>query len=144
MFRVYGTPAPQGSKSAFVRGGRAVLVEQSKKVKPWRAAVRDAAVQAGLTPTVEPVAARITFVMPRPKAHFGSKAGQPYLKPSAPVFVTTTPDLDKLIRSTLDGLTESGVIGDDRQVVVLHSQKRYAQPGEAPGALVHLEDVTAP
>ena len=38
--RVYGTPAPQGSKRHV---GRGVMVESSKKVKPWREAVKQAA-----------------------------------------------------------------------------------------------------
>lgn len=144
MIRVYGQPAPQGSKSAFVRGGRAVLVEQSKRVKPWRQAVVEAISRTPAASFDEAVVARVTFIMPRPKAHFGSKGGQPYLKQSAPTFVTSTPDLDKLLRSTLDGITESGMIADDKQVVICHAQKRYCKPGEAPGALIHVEPATAP
>ncbi len=41
---VYGTPGPQGSKRFMgVKGGKGVLVESSKKVKPWREAVKWAA-----------------------------------------------------------------------------------------------------
>jgi hypothetical protein len=47
VLRVYGTPAPQGSKSAFVRGGRAVLVEGKgpgrQSHATWRQAVATAA-----------------------------------------------------------------------------------------------------
>ncbi|WP_312778521.1 hypothetical protein [Corynebacterium variabile] len=38
-FHVPGVPAPQGSKNAYRRGNKVLLVESSKKVKPWRAAV---------------------------------------------------------------------------------------------------------
>ena len=44
-FNVAGTPAPQGSKRAFVVNGRPVMTESSSKVKPWRqdvtATIRD-------------------------------------------------------------------------------------------------------
>ena len=144
MIRVHGNPAPQGSKSAFVRGGRAVLVEQSKRVKPWRDAVIAAVLREKPRMLDEAVVARVTFLLQRPKSHFGSKRGQPYLRPDAPVYVTNTPDLDKLLRSTLDGITDSGWISDDKQVVIVHSQKRYCRPGEAPGALIHVEPANQP
>lgn len=38
-FHVPGVPTPQGSKNAYRRGNKVLLVESSKKVKPWRAAV---------------------------------------------------------------------------------------------------------
>ena len=47
-FHVAGFPAPQGSKNAYRRGNKVVLVESSKKVKPWRAAVAQAATIAYL------------------------------------------------------------------------------------------------
>ncbi|WP_312681328.1 hypothetical protein [Stenotrophomonas chelatiphaga] len=42
---VYGSPAPQGSKSfkGLAKSGRAILVESSKKVCPWRQDVKLAA-----------------------------------------------------------------------------------------------------
>ena len=144
MIRIYGDPAPQGSKSAFVRGGRAVMVESSKKVKPWRDAVAAAVLRSNTPMLSDAVIARVTFLLKRPKSHFGTRKGQPYLRPDAPVFVPTTPDLDKLLRSTFDGMTDSGMIADDRQVVIVHAQKRYCRPGEAPGALVHVEPAIAP
>jgi Holliday junction resolvase RusA-like endonuclease len=33
-------------------------------------------------------------------------------------------DIDKLVRAVLDGLTSSGLIGDDGNVVDLHASKR--------------------
>lgn len=44
---VYGQPAPMGSKRFMgTRGGKGVLVESSKAVKPWREAVKHAAIAA--------------------------------------------------------------------------------------------------
>ena len=45
-FVVHGTPAPQGSKRAFVVGNRARVVEDSKKSAPWRDSVAAAAIEA--------------------------------------------------------------------------------------------------
>ena len=47
-FHVPSVPAPQGSKNAYRRGSKVVLMESSKKVKPWRAAVAHAATIAYL------------------------------------------------------------------------------------------------
>ena len=139
MIRVYGEPAPQGSKRAYVRGGRAVLVESSAKVKPWRqnvvAAVLDA--EPGVRHDTA-VCVRVQFIMARPKHHFGSRKGQPYLLPGAPRHVEKRPDLDKMLRSTFDGLTDSGLISDDSIIAVIHAEKRYADPGEPPGAVIHV------
>ena len=48
---VYGQPAPQGSKRGIIHRHtkRVVLIESSKKVKPWRAAVVRAARQKVIT-----------------------------------------------------------------------------------------------
>ena len=47
-FVVHGMPAPQGSKKfvGLSKSGRGLLVESSKKVKPWRQDVVAAAIEA--------------------------------------------------------------------------------------------------
>lgn len=77
---------------------------------------------------------QITFMFNRPKSHYNSK-GQ--LKPAAPLYKQTKPDLDKLCRSTLDGLTNV-LLKDDSQVVNLICCKIYANEGELPGALITI------
>ena len=136
---VHGIPAPQGSKRHV---GNGVMIESSAKVKPWREAVKWAAIEALRTyspfgPGV-PVAATMTFYLPRPKGHYGTGKNASNLKPSAPMFVTTKPDKDKLIRSTFDALGDAGVWVDDAQVVVGTYWKRYADNGAAPGADIDL------
>lgn len=127
-FFVPGRPAPQGSKNAFVRGGRAVVVEVSKGVKPWREAVQDAAVTHGCQPLDGPVSVRLTFLMPRPKA----------MPKKANLTMTKKPDLDKLARAVLDALT--GVcFDDDSQVTRLLVVKRRAGTSEEPGVMIHVE-----
>ena len=76
----------------------------------------------------------ITFMFNRPKAHYNTKGE---LKPKAPFYKSTKPDLDKLCRSTLDGIT-GVLIKDDSQVVNLICNKVYANKGELPGALITI------
>lgn len=130
--RVYGTPAPQGSKR-HVGGGR--LVEASRKVMPWREAIVSEAQRLGYAGLRfdEPLVVRITFYLARPISHRGARG----LRPSAPVWPAKVPDLDKLTRSTLDGLTQAAVITDDSRVVVLHARKTYDDE-QAAGALIHI------
>lgn len=120
-FVVVGIPAPQGSKRAFVRGGRVSLVESCARVKPYRALVSLAASQTRKDPPTRlPVGIGITFVFVRPKSHYTSKGE---LRASAPSF-PGKPDVDKLCRAVLDALT--GILyHDDAQVVSLNASKRY-------------------
>ncbi len=71
---VYGAPGPQGSKRflGVSKAGRGVMVESSKKVKPWREAVKWAFVErygAAERPAVRgPVAVEMIFTLARPKS----------------------------------------------------------------------------
>lgn len=149
VLRVPGVPAPQGSKSPFVvwpkgsakcptcgnRFGRprAVITEgkanspQRQKLTAWRAAIVAAAEELA-HPTLEgPVRVRIVFYVERPKS-YPKWRWLPWVKP----------DLDKLCRATLDGLTSAKLYGDDAQVVELAARKVYAL-GRPTGALIRLE-----
>jgi crossover junction endodeoxyribonuclease RusA len=133
-FEVRAVPSPQGSKRHV---GHGIMVESAgQKLKSWREAVRsEAAVAMNHTNTLplmlDPVAVTITFFLPRPKAHYGAKG----LKNNAPVTCAKRPDVDKLLRSTLDALTSAGVYGDDSQVVSLTGTKMYAGPART-GAVI--------
>lgn len=133
--RVNGIPAPQGSKKHI---GRGRLIEVSKKVAPWRAAVAATAADAGINELHLDQAALVGvfFFMPRPKSHRGARG----LRPSAPVAPLVPPDLDKLIRSTLDGLVQGGVLADDARITHLLSSKQYADAVE-PGALIYIHPI---
>ncbi|MEV5079266.1 RusA family crossover junction endodeoxyribonuclease [Streptomyces sp. NPDC056159] len=134
---VIGTPAPQGSKR-HVGGGR--MVESSKKVKPWRTAVTAAAEGH----TFEPwpfVGVVAWFRLKRPKSHYRTGRYAHLLKPDAPRYPARYPDVDKLCRSTLDGLKAGQAFGDDAQVVKLYAHKIYAEQDEEPGALIRVYPV---
>jgi crossover junction endodeoxyribonuclease RusA len=128
MITVRGTPAPQGSKR-HVGGGR--MIEMSKAIGPWREAVRANAERTmnGTGPITGPVRVSITFELARPRGHYRTGRNAHLIRDTAPAFPATRPDLDKLVRATLDGLTMSGAWSDDSQVVHLHALKLYGQPG---------------
>lgn len=122
-----GIPAPQGSKRHV---GNGILVESSKRLKPWRAdaiaAIQEQQAKHNQPQYTGPVHIIVIFRFPRPKSHF-NKSG---LKPSAPFPHITRPDLDKLLRALLDAMTQSGIIRDDSQVYNLEALKVYAERGE--------------
>jgi Holliday junction resolvase RusA-like endonuclease len=126
--RIYGDPAPQGSKRVF--NGR--IVEASgNKLKIWRKAIA-AACQNQVTEEhallLGPVRVEVEFYLPRPVSVTIKKRPLPIVPP----------DLDKLLRGLLDGIGQSEVIwGDDSQVVQIDAVKLYADETE-PGATVTI------
>jgi len=134
-FSVVGVPAPQGSKSAFVRGGRAVIVDGSSKTgrekhAQWRDDVCRAARIAKSEMFTGPVSVTITFWLQLP-------ASDPHRWRHI-----TTPDLDKLIRSVLDSLVNAGMIKDDSLVYRVNAAKWYARDGHWTGATIEIEDMS--
>lgn len=133
---VRGMPAPQGSKRFVgVRGGRGVLVESSKGVRPWRQDVVAAAVEAknGAAPLDGPLRAKIVFTLPKPRSAPKRKRSYPDRKP----------DLSKLLRSTEDALVTAGVIADDARIVEFARLAKvypYEDPDalDSPGAMIHV------
>lgn len=121
---VIGPPQPQGSKKAFYnrRIGRAIIVEDNAKNRPWRESVKHAALavmgrDSHLVPAVSgPVEIDVIFTMPRPKKY----------EKSATALPSARPDIDKLLRSSGDALTDAGVYQDDSNVVVINARKLYA------------------
>jgi Holliday junction resolvase RusA-like endonuclease len=145
-FTVHGVPVPQGSHKAFVVNGRAVITQDNKRTKPWRAEVAAAALDAIANddqtfPYTCPVAVEVAFLMPRPGYHFRTGKHAHELKPGAPAWHDKKPDCDKLERSLLDALTAAGVFRDDAQVADLHAVKVYADG--PPGARVTVTPLTA-
>ena len=126
-FFIPGTPVQQGSKTAFVIKGKAVMTDQNAKtLKPWRATV------TRLTPAPVtfdcPVYAEATFVMPRPqKPKFDEPA--------------VVPDIDKLTRALFDGITDAGLWKDDARVVRMLIVKEYESEGNPVGVHVAVSEL---
>ena len=57
--------------------------------------------------------------------------------------MTVKPDLDKLIRATLDGLADGGLIVHDQRVAQVTAAKRYAISGEPTGATITITELFA-
>lgn len=132
-FTVHGIPVPQGSKRVVpTRAGPRAIESNEKKIRPWRATLAGAAAEAmaGRELLSGPVALKVEFVFPRPKGHFGTGRNADTLKASAPTYVQTKPDLDKLVRAIGDSLSGI-VVRDDSQIVHVNVWKVYGQPARA-------------
>ena len=127
MIQVFvpGIPQPQGSKNAYVRGNRAVLVEANKKLPNWRKQLTEKLETANATcEALEgAVTLEVLFLMPKAKSN---KKQFPHQKP----------DLDKLIRAVGDSATAAGVLNDDSQIVQILAWKLWAE--DEPGAVISL------
>ncbi len=136
-FTVPGDAAPQGSKRAVrLRNGRTVLLESSKRLKPWRALVSLAAAEAwAQPPCAGPVEVEVDFDFVRPKSHLTTKGA---LRSGAPAFPGRI-DLDKILRSLNDGMT--GIVYlDDSQIVSIIARKGY---GPQARTFVRIRPLTA-
>jgi crossover junction endodeoxyribonuclease RusA len=133
-------PAPQGSKKGFavrkggIPTGKVAMVESSAKLRPWREAVRQEVINSGMAMIEGPIGMSVVFRLTRPKSHRTTKGE---LTKSAPRVHRCKPDVDKLIRATMDPLTGCAY-KDDSQVCVISAEKRYTAPGERPGAVISL------
>lgn len=116
-FTAYGLPVPQGSTRAFVVKGRAVTTSANANLRPWRdtiaAAARSTMAIADLAPIAGPVSVTAHFLLPRPKS-----------RPKRDLYPDRRPDLDKLLRGVLDGVT-GPVLTDDAQVCRAVTMKAY-------------------
>lgn len=127
---IIGEPAPQGSKKHM---GHGIMVEASKKVKPWREAVHWQAREQYQGPILDGtvIIEEALFFVKRPLR----------LKKRLDVISNTKPDVDKVLRATLDALT--GVVWtDDCKVgLVVRLEKRYANPGQPMGARIAVRQL---
>jgi Holliday junction resolvase RusA-like endonuclease len=148
VITVHGTPAPQGSKRHV---GNGVMVESSAKVKPWREAVKWAAIEARadpdwpgtwVAPLVGPLNVVVAFYLPRPRSHYRTGKHSHELRDGAPFWIGKRPDLDKILRSTFDALGEAGCWIDDAQVAIVIASKAYADH-RPPGAVISLSRIVS-
>lgn len=141
---VYGRPAPQGSKDL---GSAGQLLEQSPYLPAWRTAVKRGAYEAFKTARVDPGALPLF------------PAGAVVVVEQCTFYVTDEqcraegtdepigpPDVDKLLRSTLDalgGAKRGGarVFADDAQVKkVRELSKERPEAGRPTGAMIIISD----
>jgi crossover junction endodeoxyribonuclease RusA len=114
---VEGNPVPQGS---FRHVGNGRIISANPKLNAWRQTIAD---QIGLQ-TLErlidgSIRVDLVFTLERPKSVSRGVRALPTVKP----------DLDKLVRATLDAISLERyvqLIKDDSQVTDLHAAKRYS------------------
>lgn len=130
-FRVAGNPTSQGSKKGWYnpKTKHVVIAEQmGDELKTWRQDVigAAAAVRNGAAPLDVALSLRVAFYLKRPQAHYGAHG----VKPNAPRYSKSAPDLDKLLRALLDAITISGLWQDDGRVAKIAAVKGYSdEPG---------------
>lgn len=138
----FGRPAPQGSHEL---GGAGQLLDSSRYLASWRAAVRIAAFRAyadagilpgalPLIPAPAPVTIeRCTFYM-LPEQCRAADTDEP----------TGKPDIDKLLRGVLDALggaeKSARVFTDDSQVVEVQQLSKVRMTSGRSGAFIIVSD----
>lgn len=140
-----GIPAPQGSKTARHHTDKATGVTKAwvtegrqsgpgaQKHKAWRAACTAAALddiaRHDRMGDDQALAVRIAFLFPRTKGLV-----------KAAVWKHRKPDVDKLVRATLDGLADGKVFKHDSRVVILAVAKRFVSvnPDDGDQAGAHV------
>ncbi len=100
------------------------------KGRDWRIAVQHAIAHVYREPPLTgPLELTCYFTLPRPRGHAGRRG----LRPSAPGYPATRPDITKLLRAVEDAAT--GLLwADDAQIVTQSAAKRY---GTRPGVVLH-------
>ena len=137
-FVVFGTPQPQGSAKAFVRGNRAYITSANSKMMPYRHSLTQVAAdvlakdssEAPLFPRPLAVEVRVRWTLAKPKS-----------TPKKIIWPTKKPDADKLLRAVLDSMT--GVAyEDDSQVIKVTAEKQYGLPERTEVTICEIEEST--
>lgn len=111
-----------------------------KRKKSWRDAIVRHATEALLAsvpepsdfyPIKAPVRVEVSFYLPIPKTRL---KGKRKIEPGSPHI--SKPDIDKLLRATLDPLKECGMLSDDSIVYGVRAQKRWTKPGDECAAIL--------
>lgn len=141
---IVGRPAPQGSKKT---GGAGQLLESSAYLPAWRAAIRIGAFKAyaaaGISPAALPVFPVDMPVMIE-RCMFWVTSQQ--CRADGISLPIGKPDIDKLLRSTLDALgggryKTARLYDDDSQIVMINGLAKMRPIGtQRPGASIIISD----
>lgn len=141
-FSVIGKPEPAGSKRAFQRGARIVVVDDNPKSREWKNKVASAARGVMLSlraqPLQGPLYVSMVFTRERPKSHFRSDGITLNSEGQRNEYPTTKPDVLKLTRAVEDAMSKI-IYDDDAQIVSENIRKEY---GADPGVHVYVMEMS--
>ena len=136
-FFAIGTPVGQPRPRACIRGKHAGMYDPGT-ADAWKAAVARAAKEASDGHVFTgPVHLNLWVYMPRPKSHFRASGA---IKPSAPSWHTSKPDLDNIEKAIKDAITDAGIWADDSLVCLVYKSKFYSVDGR-PGARIEIREI---
>ena len=127
---IHGTPKAQPRVKAYRRGAHAGVYTPST-ADAWKEQVMLAAGLYRGQFTTGPLRLEVEFFLPRSKAHKHDD------------YVAVKPDLDNLLKSTMDALSQAGVWRDDAQVVAVVASKRYEAENREIGAVIKVTALEA-
>lgn len=132
-FIVRGNPRPQPRVKARIHGKHATVYDPGT-ADDWKGdVIRAGAPLRPKEPLEGPVSIRILFFLKRPKRLYRKK------DPDVAPIASSGPDLDNLVKATLDALQADGWFRNDSQVAQIRAQKRYHTKTGHPGADVSVE-----
>jgi Holliday junction resolvase RusA-like endonuclease len=141
-FEVDGVPKGQPRPRAFGMkrkdGGVAIRVYDPGTAEAWKSAIAvafrkkfDGLDPKPTLPIVGDVSLRMRFMFQRPKSHYRTGQHSAELRPDAPDWHTSKPDLDNLVKAVMDALTNIGIWRDDSQVAFMEAAKWWSSLGGA-------------
>ena len=122
---IHCKPAPQPRVRAYRRGEHAGVYTPST-ADAWKGQVMLAAGLYRGQFTTGHLRLEVEFYLPRPKARKNND------------YVAVKPDIDNLLKSTMDALSNAGVWHDDAQVAAVVMSKRYERANQTVGAVIKL------
>jgi crossover junction endodeoxyribonuclease RusA len=133
-FTIVGNPTPKGSLTRMPNGAmlQAGTANSRKRFSEWRTDIRDASLIAmnGRNPSNSAIRLMVEFALPYP-----TSSVRKYQMGWLPC--VKKPDVDKLLRALMDGMTKV-VWRDDSQVIYVTVNKVYAWQGTT-GATVSVD-----
>jgi Holliday junction resolvase RusA-like endonuclease len=140
--RVLGRPAPQGSHEIGANGR---ITHSSNYLAAWRRQVEIAAYaamrDAGLPPRSVPYPVGVPVYV----HELTLIVGDEQCRAAGTDEPIGRPDVDKLLRATIDGLGDAHVFADDAQIKRLHEiAKERPWDDEQPGAIIIISDRPRP
>lgn len=139
QWRVVGKPEPQPRVKA-ARAGGFTRVYTPPKADSWKSLIALAIAQGQRPPEPidGPVSLHLNFTVQRPGKHYRSNGT---LKADAPTECPTKPDLDNLVKATMDAMSAAGVWSDDARVARLAASKTYTTTSGVCGLLIVVEEL---